>query len=111
MANRLANIVNEKVQGLKNLLSERLRLFTAVDMGPPPTHRTSIVLPTGSISSAIPFAGSRFNQTLYVALEFSGTLILWDALAAGRIASGERWRWTTLDIEIRVSASSGASVV
>jgi len=59
----------------------------------------------------IPFAGSRFNQTLYVALESSGTLILWDALAAGRIASGERWRWTTLDIEIRVSASSGASVV
>ena len=59
----------------------------------------------------IPFAGSRFNQTLYVVLESSGTLILWDALAAGRIASGERWRWTTLDIEIRVSASSGASVV
>jgi|GEM_PF-2032225 len=59
----------------------------------------------------IPFAGSRFNQTLYVALESSGTLILWDALAAGRIASGERWRWTTLDNEIRVSASSGTSVV
>ena len=58
----------------------------------------------------IPFLGSRFSQTLHVTLESGGTLILWDALAAGRIARGERWRLTSLDNEIRVATSSGASV-
>jgi urease accessory protein len=59
----------------------------------------------------IPFLGSRFSQTVHVALESGGTLIFWDALAAGRIASGERWRFTSFDNEIRVKTSSGASVL
>src|SRR4051794_21594313 len=53
----------------------------------------------------IPFLGSRFSQTLHVALGTGGTLILWDALAAGRIARGERWKFTRLDNEIRISAA------
>ena len=59
----------------------------------------------------IPFSGSRFSQRLHVTLQSGGTLILWDALAAGRIARGERWRFTNFDNEIRVTTSSGASVV
>ena len=59
----------------------------------------------------IPFLGSRFNQTLHVALEYGGTLILWDALAAGRIAKGERWRFTSFDNEIRVTTPSGRTVL
>jgi len=59
----------------------------------------------------IPFLGSRFSQMLHVALEHGGTLILWDALAAGRIAREERWRFSSFDNEIRVSTSSGASVL
>ncbi|MBA2252097.1 MAG: urease accessory protein UreD [Nitrospirales bacterium] len=59
----------------------------------------------------IPFLGSRFSQTLHVTLEYGGTLIVWDALAAGRIARGERWRVTSFDNEIRVTTSSGASVL
>jgi urease accessory protein len=59
----------------------------------------------------IPFLGSRFSQTVHVALESGGTLIFWDALAAGRIASGERWKFTSFDNEIRVKTSSGASVL
>jgi urease accessory protein len=59
----------------------------------------------------IPFLGSRFSQTVHVALESGGTLILWDASAAGRIASGERWRFTSFDNEIKVTTSSGASVL
>ena len=58
----------------------------------------------------IPFLGSRFTQKLHVTLEPAGTLILWDALAAGRIARGERWRFTSLDNEIRVT-TPGASVL
>jgi urease accessory protein len=59
----------------------------------------------------IPFLGSRFSQTVHVALESGGTLIFWDALAAGRIASGERWKFTSFDNEIRVKTPSGASVL
>lgn len=59
----------------------------------------------------IPFLGSRFNQTVHVALESGGTLILWDASAAGRIASGERWKFTSFDNEIKVTTSSAASVL
>lgn len=59
----------------------------------------------------IPFLGSRFSQTLHVTLESGGTLILWDALAAGRIARGERWRFASFDNEIKVATSSGASVL
>ena len=59
----------------------------------------------------IPFSGSRFSQRLLVTLQSGGTGILWDALAAGRIARGERWRFTNFDNEIRVTTSSGASVV
>ena len=39
----------------------------------------------------IPFAGSHFEQTITVQLDTGACLILWDTLAAGRIASGERW--------------------
>lgn len=59
----------------------------------------------------IPFLGSRFSQTLHVVLGTGGTLILWDALAAGRIARGERWTFTSLDNEIRITALSGGSVL
>ena len=59
----------------------------------------------------IPFAGSRFNQTIHVALEHGGTLILWDAVASGRIAKGERWSLTSFDNEIRVTTPSGRTVL
>ena len=59
----------------------------------------------------IPFLGSRFSQTLHVALEPGGTLILWDAVASGRIAKGERWSLTSFDNEIRVTTPSGRTVL
>jgi urease accessory protein len=59
----------------------------------------------------IPFLGSRFSQRLQVTLGSGGTLILWDALAAGRIARGERWKFTSFDNEIRITTSSGATVL
>jgi urease accessory protein len=58
----------------------------------------------------IPFAGSRFRQKLSVSLEPGATLLLWDALASGRIACGERWKFSTLENDIRIRASSGALV-
>lgn len=58
----------------------------------------------------IPFAGSRFRQTIGVKLAAGATLVLWDAVASGRIAHGERWKFTTLENEIRITTASGASV-
>lgn len=58
----------------------------------------------------IPFAGSRFRQSIHVQLAEGATVILWDAIASGRIARGERWGFTSLDNEIRITTSSGLSV-
>ena len=59
----------------------------------------------------IPFAGSRFRQTLQAALAPGATLLLWDAVAAGRIARGERWAFTDLENEIRITTASGNSLL
>ena len=58
----------------------------------------------------IPFAGSRFRQSIDVRLGAGATLVLWDAIASGRIAHGERWKFATLENQIRITAGSGASV-
>lgn len=58
----------------------------------------------------IPFAGSRYRQSIDVRLGPGATLLLWDAVASGRIARGERWQFATLENEIRVTTASGASV-
>ncbi|HEX8749940.1 MAG TPA: urease accessory protein UreD, partial [Nitrospira sp.] len=58
----------------------------------------------------IPFAGSRFRQTIDARLAAGATLILWDAVASGRIAHGERWKFATLENQIRIITASGASV-
>jgi urease accessory protein len=52
----------------------------------------------------IPFAGSRFHQRLHVTLGAGATVLLWDALASGRMARGERWAFTEFSNDIRVTA-------
>lgn len=59
----------------------------------------------------IPFAGSRFRQTLHTTLAPGATILLWDAIAAGRIARGERWAFATLENDIRITTASGASLL
>ncbi len=58
----------------------------------------------------IPFAGARFRQTVLVDLAPGSTVVVWDGLASGRIAMGERWAFTGIDNEIRITAASGATV-
>src|SRR5579884_909604 len=58
----------------------------------------------------IPFAGSRFRQAVHVTLAPGATAVLWDTIASGRIAGGERWAFASLDNEIRITTASGASV-
>lgn len=59
----------------------------------------------------IPFAGSRFRQSIHVKLAAGAIVLLWDIIASGRIARGERWAFTNLENEIRITAASGASVM
>jgi urease accessory protein len=58
----------------------------------------------------IPFAGSRFRQTIDVRLGAGAVLVLWDAVASGRIAHGERWRFTSLNNSIRITMPSQATI-
>lgn len=58
----------------------------------------------------IPFAGARFRQAIHVRLAPGATILLWDAVAAGRIASGERWNFASLRNDIRIRTTSGASL-
>jgi urease accessory protein len=55
----------------------------------------------------IPFAGSRYSQRIAAVLETGAVLLLWDGLAAGRIARGERWAFASFQNEIRIKTSSG----
>ncbi|MBX3303442.1 MAG: urease accessory protein UreD [Nitrospira sp.] len=59
----------------------------------------------------IPFAGSRFRQTLHAELAPGATILLWDAIASGRITRGERWAFTDLENEIQITTASGGSIV
>jgi urease accessory protein len=59
----------------------------------------------------IPFAGSRFRQSIHVDLAPGATIMLWDALASGRIAKQERWAFASLEYEIRIRVASDASLI
>ncbi len=59
----------------------------------------------------IPFAGSRFRQSIRVNLQPGASVVLWDAMASGRIAMGERWAFTSLENEIEIETASGRSVI
>lgn len=59
----------------------------------------------------IPFAGSRFRQSLHATLAPGATLLVWDAVASGRIAREERWAFTDLQNEIRITTASGRSLL
>lgn len=59
----------------------------------------------------IPFAGSRFRQQIHATLASGATLVLWDALAAGRIAKGERWMLDEYVNDIEIRAAGGTRLI
>ena len=59
----------------------------------------------------IPFAGSRFRQSIHVDLAHGATVVLWDAIASGRVARQERWAFTSIENEICIRTTLGCSVV
>lgn len=59
----------------------------------------------------IPFAGSRFVQTMAVTLAKGATALVWDSLASGRVARDERWAFTSLRNEIDLTMASGGRLL
>ena len=59
----------------------------------------------------IPFAGSRFRQSIRVDLAPGATVVLWDAMASGRVARRERWAFADVENEICIRTVLGGSVV
>jgi len=58
----------------------------------------------------IPFAGSCFEQHITVCLETGASLFLQDAMAAGRIARGERWAFSRFSNRITITLSDSRSL-
>jgi urease accessory protein len=50
----------------------------------------------------IPHRDSKFRQSLRVEMEGGSRAIFWDALAAGRVARGERWHFHEVDSRIEI---------
>jgi len=59
----------------------------------------------------IPFAGSRIRQSIHVDLAPGATLVLWDAIASGRVARQERWAFAMVENEICIRTAMSGSVV
>jgi urease accessory protein len=54
----------------------------------------------------IPFAGSRFDQSMRVNLASGASLILWDRIAPGREATGELFRYESLASAFELTAGT-----
>jgi urease accessory protein len=52
-----------------------------------------------------------FKQAIHATLAPGATVLLWDAIASGRVARDERWAFTSLENEIRIVTASGQSVL
>ena len=59
----------------------------------------------------IPFAGSRLRQSIHVDLAPGATVVMWDTIASGRVAMGERWAFAAIENEICIRTPLGGSVV
>jgi urease accessory protein len=85
-------------------------------LGDPALQIAELTLSAGAILEWVPdvtilFGGSRFRQRITVRLEPGATMLLWDAVASGRIARGERWAFASLENEIRITTAEGSEVL
>jgi urease accessory protein len=75
--------------------------------GAPSVQETWIEMAEGATleyvpDHVIPHAGSRFRQHFRLDMESGGRAILFDAIAAGRLARGESWKMTELDSAMEI---------
>lgn len=73
----------------------------------PAVQETVIRIAEGSLleylpDHVIPYRHSKFRQSLRVEMGAGSRAILWDALAAGRVASGEQWNFQEMDSRMEI---------
>ena len=71
---------------------------TDIDVG---AHATALIWP----DPLVPFRDAAFTQATYVTLHETASLALCDAFTAGRIAHGERWDATRIDVALHVTCN------
>ncbi|MGN7779342.1 urease accessory protein UreD [Mycolicibacterium sp. 22603] len=81
--------------------------------GPGARHRLSFGVESGAVleylpKTIIPQADSTFVQQLEVDVATGGVYVGWDAIAAGRIAHGERFRYAAVDTAFTVRVQGRA---
>lgn len=81
--------------------------------GPGVRHRLSFGVRGGAVleyypGTVIPHTGSTFTQQIAVDVERDGVYLGWEAVAAGRIAHGERFGYASYDSASVVSVDGGA---
>ena len=79
--------------------------------GAPASQQVSITLGPGATieflpDHLIPHPGARLHQSIQVKMAPGSRAIIYDAIAAGRIARGERWRFSELSSETIVTRAS-----
>ncbi len=74
----------------------------------PSVQETRIQLGEGAFleylpDHVIPYRGSKFRQLLQIEMARGSRAICWDAIAAGRVAHGERWNFDEVDSYTEIS--------
>jgi urease accessory protein len=77
--------------------------------GPPAVQNTVLSLDAGAIveylpDHVIPYPGAALSQSLSISLASESVAIISESLAVGRLARGERWRFSSIESSIRVMA-------
>lgn len=80
---------------------------TRVYRGPPARQDTVLAVGTGAVLEylphhVIPYAGSVYRQRTVARVQAGGTLLAWEAFAAGRVATGERFAFERLSARTRI---------
>ncbi|MBB1027623.1 urease accessory protein UreD [Dietzia sp. DQ11-38-2] len=80
------------------------------------TQNVTLTLGAGAVCEwvpdpLIPYAGSRFQQTLRATVPEDAVLVVSDVLTAGRVARGERWAVDALVSRVEIARPDGTPVV
>ena len=90
------------------MLDDPVRDARLPHSGQPAVQETQIRIGEGASleylpDHVIPYRDSRFRQSLRVEMGRGSRAIFWDALAAGRVAHGERWNFHEVDSRMEIS--------
>ena len=80
----------------------------------PAIQKTTIIVEPGAhlelyLEPVIPFADSIFRQTTSIEVAPGGQVVFWEAFMAGRVGSGESWKFRELSSETRLRLNNHLS--